>query len=151
MVKKVPPPPPLAINDPTFNRWLLELTSILNDAGGIDGTSIDGFDQLQADVDANTAAITQTNLNVSSLAGQVSGGSGDITALALRVTALEIVAVDLTTRVGALEARGEVLFGVGAPAAGLGKVKDWYGNVGGAVGARVYIKTAPGIWNAFPF
>lgn len=158
MVKKIPPPPPLANNDPIFNRWLLELTSILNDAGGIDGTSIDGFDQLQADVDANSAAIQQTNLNLSSLAGQVSGGSTSIAALSLRVNILEAVALDLQTRMTAaegnittLQARPQVRFGSGAPVAGLGGVGDWYGNIVGAAGARVYIKTAVTTWTAFPF
>lgn len=40
MARKVPPPPPIATGDPAFNRWLLELTSILNSTGSIAATAV---------------------------------------------------------------------------------------------------------------
>jgi hypothetical protein len=43
MVQKIPPPPPLAVRDQTLNRWLLELTAILNSQGQIDGSNISVF------------------------------------------------------------------------------------------------------------
>jgi hypothetical protein len=51
-----------------------------------------------------------------------------------------------------VQARGGALHnGTGAPAAGLGAVGDWYGDVAGGVGARVWIKTGVSAWTAFPF
>lgn len=33
MTQRIPPPPPLAVKDQAFNRWLLELTNIINTSG----------------------------------------------------------------------------------------------------------------------
>jgi hypothetical protein len=142
--KKIPPPPPIASTDPAFNRWLLELTSILSDAGGIDPANIDGFTALQNQVEANSAAI-------SALQTTTGGQSADIAALEAQVTTLTGNISTINGQITSLSARGELLFGAGAPAAGLGKVNDWYGDTAGAAGARVWIKKAVGVWTAFPF
>lgn len=40
MVQKIPPPPPLGINDQPLNRWLIELQNIINGGGAIDATAV---------------------------------------------------------------------------------------------------------------
>ena len=130
--------------DPAFNRWLLELTTILADSGGIDPASVAGFEQALVQIAANTAAIA---------ALQASSGSQDID-----IAILQSQVANLTTSIAAingsittLSARGELLFGTGAPAGGLGKVNDWYGDTAGAAGARIWIKKSVGVWTPFPF
>lgn len=143
--QKIPPPPEFTGPQwQSFNRWLLELTGILAAGGGIDPNSIDGFDALEAQVAANTLAITALQGTVTALQAQVSTNTADIAANTASISAL---AGSITT----LAARGELLFGTGAPAAGLGKVNDWYGDTAGAAGARVWIKKVPGVWTPFPF
>ena len=152
MTQKIPPPPSFAttnIDDfvrslPSFNRWLLEVTSILAASGGIDPTTIDGYPELQNQVALNTAAIS---------ALQSSSGSQTfaIALLQAQVGTLTSGLAAANANITALSARGELLFGTGAPAAGLGKVNDWYGDTAGAAGARVWIKKAVGVWTAFPF
>lgn len=148
MAQKIPPPPPIASGDvasfvnslPAFNRWLLELTSILANSGGIDPNNIDGFAALQDQVTENTADIV-------TLQGQVG-------ALNASVAVLQAQVIDLLNRMGAaegnittLQARSQVFNGTGAPAGALGVDNDWYYNRTGGAGARLYIKLA-GAWTA---
>jgi hypothetical protein len=153
MALKIPPPPPFASGNaedfvrmlPAFNRWLLELTSILANDGGIDPDTIDGYPALVLQVGENTAAIAANDNDISSLQAGLNSANAAISGLDTRVTAAE---GNITT----LQARNQVFFGNGvAPGAGLGVVGDWYANVGGAAGARIYIKTAVATWTPFPF
>lgn len=144
MALKLPPPPPIAKMDPAFNRWLIELTSILAAGGGIDPNTIDGFTALQNQVDTNTTDIT-------ALQGTTGGQSGQIATLQGQVNALIASVATINGQITTLSARSQVFAGAGAPAAGLGVVNDWYANVGGGVGARIYIKTAAAVWTPFPF
>ena len=152
MTQKIPPPPPIASGNlddfvrslPSFNRWLIELTSILASGGGIDPETIDGYPELQNQVAANTAAI-------STLQSTSGGQSFAILLLQAQVGTLTTGLAAANANITALSARGELLFGTGAPAAGLGKVNDWYGDTAGAVGARVWVKKVVGVWTPFPF
>lgn len=141
---KIPPPPPIANQDPTFNRWLLELTSILNAQGDINPGTVVGLDVVIASVAANTAAIAALNVTVA-------GNSADIVALQGDISTINGNITSINAAILTLNARAQVLNGVGAPAAGLGNVNDWYANIGGAVGARIYVKTGAATWTAFPF
>lgn len=137
MPQKIPPPVGAATQDPVFNRWLINLIDLLNANGDIDPGSIAGLAALVAAVAANTAAISTLN-------GQVATNTSNITTLQGQVTAN-------SAAITALQARAQVFQGIGVPAAGLGNTNDWYANTTGGVGARIYIKTAPGTWTAFPF
>jgi hypothetical protein len=152
MALKLPPPPPMATGNlddfvralPAFNRWLLELTSILAASGGIDPNAIDGYQLVVNQVATNAADII-------ALQGTTGGQALAIAALQGQVAVLTAGLAAANASITTLSARSQVFAGAGAPGAGLGVVNDWYANVGGGVGARIYIKTAPAVWTPFPF
>jgi hypothetical protein len=67
---KLPPPVGIAVKDPVFNRWLLEVLAVLASAGGIDPTKIQGWNELVADTAQNTSNIAALQLTVSQLQAQ---------------------------------------------------------------------------------
>lgn len=149
MARKIPPPTFLtgdgkAPNWQAFNRWLLEVTSVLSNEGGIAASEVEGLLAAYADIAQNAADI---------LAVQIDTGSNSVAIglLSAQITTLTNNIATINGQITTLSARGELLFGAGAPAAGLGKVNDWYGDTAGAVGARIWIKKAVGVWTAFPF
>ena len=145
MAQKIPPPPQFTGPEwQSFNRWLLEVTSVLSNTGGINPDQVAGLTALFAAVAVNTADIVTLESNQG-------GQSGDIAALQANVSLLFAQIATINGQITTLSARGELLFGVGVPAGGLGKVNDWYGDTAGAVGARVFIKKAVGVWTPFPF
>jgi hypothetical protein len=233
-MQKIPPPPLLARSDPTLNRWLLEVTAILNGQG--DATLTGTPTAPTAPVGTNTTQLATTQFvlqNTASAPGTatplVDAGAGSVgvslqyarqdhahptdvsrasvaspaftgvpsaptaapltdnsqiattgyadTAVGVETTRAEAaeallaplaspalsgtptaptaVAGTNTTQVATtafvLARGGAVHNGTGAPAAGLGAVGDWYGDVAGAAGARVWIKTGVATWTAFPF
>lgn len=133
---KIPPPPPIASEDPAFNRWLLELTSILSDTGDIDPGSISGYPALLLQVAANTASIASLTSRVGVVETSVSALQVAVSALTARVTSTESA---ITT----LQARNQVFNGAPAPTAGIGIDGDWYAATG--VTKHVYVKVA-GAW-----
>lgn len=145
MAQKVPPPPQFTGPEwQSFNRWLLEVTSVLSNTGAIAASEVEGLLAAYAEIALQAADIV-------ALQGTTGSQAADITALAASIAALDASITTINGQITTLSARGELLFGAGPPAAGLGKVNDWYGNTAGAVGARVYIKKAVGVWTAFPF
>jgi hypothetical protein len=137
MVQKIPPPPLIASRDQTLNRWLLELTALLNSQGGIDPSNVAGLTALAIQVSTNAANIVFVN--------------GDITLIKAVITTINGEITTINGEITALQANPVVHNGTGAPAGGLGNVHDWYGDVAGAVGARIWIKTGVATWTAFPF
>lgn len=138
MVLKIPPPPFVTSPDlQSLNRWLLEVTAILTAQGEINPTVVQGLPDAYTQIGDNSTDIT-------TLFGVVTAQAATINALNNALTALSI-------RVFALEARAQVFTGSGAPGAGLGSVGDWYGDPTGLAGSRIWIKTAPATWTAFPF
>ena|ERR1700720_4722994 len=230
MVLKIPPPPPIANRDPTLNRWLLELTAILNgntydlgvltaptapvgtntsqiattafviaNAGSpatavplVDGIGTVGVSLQYArqdhvhPTDASRAPLASPALTGVPTAPTAAPLTDD-TQLATTAYADSAVGVETaraeaaeallaplaspaltgtpsaptaaagtnTTQVATtafVQARGGATHnGTGAPAAGLGAVGDWYGDVAGGAGARIWIKTGASAWTAFPF
>lgn len=145
MAIKIPPPPPFSGPQwQQFNRWLLELQSILSNQGGIDPSEVAGLPQVITQVGTNTTDIT-------SLEGQTGGQGTAITTLQNEIAAIDNEIATINGQITSLSARNQVLHGTGVPNSGLGNVGDWYGDVAGAVGARVFIKTAATVWTAFPF
>lgn len=137
MAQKIPPPPPIANQDPTFNRWLIELTSILNDNGDLNPDNIPGLATLSAEVTA--------------LGATVASQTSQLTTLNNQVAFLIASVVGLSSSVTTLEARSQVFNGSGDPSGGLGNVGDWYANTSGGAGHRIFIKTSVSAWFAFPF
>jgi hypothetical protein len=145
MAQKIPPPPQFTGPEwQSFNRWLLEVTSVLSNEGGIAASEVEGLLSAYADIAQNT-------VDIINLQGTTGGQAADIFALQVAVAGLAASIATINGQITTLSARGELLFGAGVPAAGLGKVNDWYGDTAGAVGARVFIKKAVGVWTPFPF
>lgn len=139
--QKIPPPPQLTGPEwQSFNRWLLEVTNILAAAGGLDPSTIPGYDALQTQVTQNTS-------DIASLQGQTGGNTGAIAALQLQINNLILRMGAAESNITTLLARNQVFNGTAAPAAGLGIDGDWFYNRSGAAGARLYIKVA-GAWAA---
>lgn len=137
---KVPPPPQLTGPEwQAFNRWLLELTAILDASGGVDPSQIPGYPALQTQVAQNTADIDVNTLNIQSIASGQGGQSVSISALQTRMTAAE---GNITT----LAARPTLYTGSVDPTVGggfgTGVVGDWYGRTSGGTG--VWVRTGAG-------
>lgn len=133
----------MGVQNQRLNRWLLELQSILNKQGLIDPGQVEGLPQAYVQVGDNTINIATLGGIVNALVPIVAANTVNIATLQTEVSTLQTQMTALTARVVALEARGEVLNGSGVPAAGLGKVKDWYADT---TGSHIYVKTAVATW-----
>lgn len=138
MALKIPPPPYFAVEKllPGFNRWLLELTSILSDQGGIDPTEVAGLPAVISQVGTNTT-------DIAALEGQTGGQGAAITALQAEITGIDGEIATINGQITTLETNPVVRNGSGVPNPGLGSVNDWYADV---TGLHVYVKTAVGTW-----
>lgn len=146
MAQKIPPPPQLTDPDwQAFNRWLLEVTSVLSNEGGINPDEVTGLPGLFIAVAGNTADIVTLEAAQGDQAGSIAALQTQVN----NIDGTEIPAIN--GQLTSLGARAQVLNGAGAPGAGLGNVNDWYANIGGGVGARIYVKTGVATWTAFPF
>jgi hypothetical protein len=137
MALKIPPPPLLTGPQwQAFNRWLLELQSILSNTGGIDPTEVTGLPAVITQVATNTTAIATLGSGQSGQGAQIATLDSDVTALQGEIAAIN---GQITT----LEANGVLRSGSGVPAAGLGNVLDWYGDI---TNHHIYVKTAVATW-----
>ena len=137
MAQKIPPPPFMVGPEwEGFNRWLLELTSVLTNEGGINPEEVTGLPATIALVAANTLAIANLQTTTGSQGGAITGLQAQINFLTTQITVLN-------SSVTTLAARAQVLRGAGAPAAGLGNVNDWYADT---TNLHIYVKTAAATW-----
>lgn len=137
MAAKLPPPPKFTGPEwQAFNRWLVELTSILSSSGDIDPGSIPGYNALAQDV---------ANLN------NTTGNQGAaITAMQTQIVALTLALATANASITTLASRAQVFngaLGAGVPSNAIGADSDWFYNRTGAAGNRLFIKLA-GAWVA---
>lgn len=141
MALKIPPPPPFSGPQwQQFNRWLLELQSILSNQGGIDPSEVSGLPQVITQVGTNTTDIT-------ALEGTTGGQGSAITALQNEITAIDSEIATINGQITSLSARNQVLNGAGVPNPGLGNNGDLFLNNTGGSGTRLYGKIG-GTWVA---
>jgi hypothetical protein len=115
--------------DPAFNRWLLELTKILNASGGIDNSQITGFTALQSSVSTLQSQMTTVQATQATHTTQITTANTNITTLQGQMTTAN-------SNIAALQARGYVTHGSGAP--GSLAVGVLYINDSGSSGTRLY-------------
>lgn len=142
MALKIPPPPYFAVEKllPGFNRWLLEMTSILSNQGGIDPSEVTGLSAVITQVGTNTT-------NITALEGTTGGQGTDIATLQGDITTINGEISTINGQITSLSARNQVLNGAGVPNAGLGNNGDLFLNNTGGSGTRLYGKIA-GAWVA---
>lgn len=151
MVQKIPPPPFLTGAEYAgFNRWLLEITAILNDSGGIDPNAVAGLPEVIAQSQANADEIIVLQTTVGGNTGNISTLNSEVTTINGEITTINAEIVTINGTLTSLGARSQVLNGVIDPVAGQGNDGDWYANTSGAAGHRIFVKVA-GAWAAFPF
>ena|SRR6266404_2481643 len=137
VLSKVPPPPRLAVNDPEFNKWLIDLTNFINSSGGgIDPSLIPGYDALVATVNLHTIEISSNTVNIAA-------NTSAIVTTNLNITSLQSQSSMNTLAINNLNARARVLNGAGVPGVGLGNDGDWYAKT--AAATHIYVKVA-GAW-----
>ena len=142
MALKIPPPPQFTGPEwQSFNRWLLEVTSVLSNEGGINPDEVTGLPALFTEVSQNTT-------DIADLQATTGGQSTDISILQTQITNINGVEIPaINSQLTTLGARNQVYNGTAAPGAGLGVDGDWFYNRTGAAGARLYIRVA-GVWAA---
>jgi hypothetical protein len=148
-LKRVPPPPPIAQNDPTFNRWLHDLTVFITESGGIDPGVIPGYDHLVSTVATHTTQIASHTIDIASLTSQVGVHTSEIATLfsttAIHTSQIASNTTNIATNTSAittLEARSQVSSGIVVPDDADGADGDWYADT---VASHIYIKVA-GLW-----
>lgn len=129
ILSKVPPPPKLAVDDPGFNKWLIDLTNFINSSGGgIDPSLIPGYTVLVDTVNLHTTQINSLTVNT----------AANTSAIASLNTTVAIH----SSQILGLANRPIIRNGIVAPGAGLGNNNDWYADT---VAKHIYVKVS-GSW-----
>lgn len=109
MTLKIPPPPQFTGKEwQLFNRWLIELQSILSSTGGIDPNSVAGLSEVITQSAANNAAIA-------ALAPAVGGNTTAIAANTAAIAANTAAIATINGQITSLSARNQVFNGVVPP------------------------------------
>jgi hypothetical protein len=123
-----PPPPPIAENDPIFNRWLHDMFQYIS-------VNIGGIAKNAQDIATNAANITANTSNIAANAANIATNTTNI------ATNTSAIATH-SGQIAALSARSQVFYGTAAPAAGLGVNGDWYSDT---AAKHIYVKSG-GAW-----
>ena len=137
MANKIPPPPTLTSPEwQPFNRWLLELTNILNSGGYIDAANVEGLLAAYAQIAANVVSINLLNATVS-------GQGGAINILSNQINVLQ-------AQVAALQSNPIIRTGTGAPVNGVtpGNVGDLYLNITATGAPRMWAMLVSPNWQS---
>jgi len=134
MVLKIPPPPHLANADPELNRWLLELQAILNNQGAISPQSIQGLQETETQVAANTS-------DIATLEGTTGSQGAAINALQTQVNTNTNSITSLNSSVTTLASRNQVWNDIAAPVV-LHANGDWFADTSNK---HIYVQVA-GAW-----
>lgn len=141
-LRKMPPPPPIAQNDPVFNRWLHDLMAFIKEGGFIDPGVIPGYDVLVSTVHTHTTQISSLTIDVASLTSQVGVHTSQIASL-FSITSLHTTEINLNAaNIALLFDRPQVRNGIVAPVAALGSDGDWFADT---VAKHIYVRTG-GTW-----
>jgi len=141
VIKRVPPPPPIAKDDPVFNKWLHDLTAFIGAGGGIDVGTIPGYDVLVSTVATHSIQIASHTVDIASLTNQVGVNTSAIATHTSQIATNASGVATNTASIATLAARSQVFSGAAVPS-GVGIDGDWYADT---AAKHIHVKVG-GAW-----